>query len=441
MPKILLIQPTQYSAKNKKPCKQKRIYLPGLAFPLLAAITPKHWEVEINIEIVENINFNTDADLIGIGAMGHAIFRAIDIAKEFKKKGKVVFMGGYMVSMVPWFVKDSCDGVVIGDAEISYPRLLKDFEEKGIIQKIYDYPVSALKGLPLPRYELLLDKKIGFMLPVQAGRGCPHLCSYCSIACIYKGRYITRPVNEVMSDIYTIKALGFKRFYLIDDNIAGNPGFLEELCKKIKPLRMIWASQCSIQLAKNPKLLKLVADSGCRILSLGIESISQEGLDKLNKKWVIVAEHEELLERISDAGILPATEMMLGTDSDTAESIEATYKFIMKTIIPIPKFYIMTPMPGSDLFEQYKKQGRIIHENYSKYTATDCIHYPEKISPEKLENLYWWLYNKVYTIPNIIRRTILHKGFFKHPLVYFFAFIVNLHYRRYIKNGDAPNIF
>ncbi|MGQ1786637.1 MULTISPECIES: B12-binding domain-containing radical SAM protein [unclassified Saccharicrinis] len=441
MPKILFIQPTQYSAKNKKPCKQKRVYLPGLAFPLLASITPKHWDVEVIIDIVEDVNLDTDADIVGIGAMGHAIFRAIDLAKAFKAKGKTVVMGGYMPSMVPWFVKDYCDSVVIGDAEIAYPKLLKDYELNGTIDEVYDYPIKELKNLPLPDYDILINKKIGYMLPVQAGRGCPNLCSYCSIACLYKGKYITRPIDEVMNDIYRVKELGFKRFYLIDDNIAGNPTYLEKLCQKIKPLRMTWASQCSIQLAKKPELLKLVAESGCRILSLGIESLSQEGLDKLNKKWVITHEHEELLGRIADAGILPATEMIIGTDGDTVQSIKATFEFIMKTKIPVPKFYIMTPMPGSDLYAEYKEQGRLIHENYSRYTATNCVHVPEKITPEKLENRYWWLYNKVYTIPNILKRTIFHKRFFNRPFMYLFAFVVNLHYRRYIKNGDAPNIF
>ena len=97
---------------------------------------------------------------MGIGAMGHAVFRAIEIADEFRKRGKIVFMGGYMPSMLPEFVKDHTDSIIIGDAEISYPKLLEDFEEKGKLEKIYNYPVDNLEGFPIPRYELLLEKKI-----------------------------------------------------------------------------------------------------------------------------------------------------------------------------------------------------------------------------------------------------------------------------------------
>ena len=441
MPKLLLIQSTQYSAGEKELCKQKKIFLPGLAFPLLAPFLPDHWELEICLEVVDEIPFDSDADLVGIGAMGHAIFRAIDIAAEYKKRGKTVFMAGYMASIIPHFVDEHCDGVIVGDAEISLPALLKDFESTGKIKKKYDHPLKDLAGLPLPKYELLLDKKIGFMLPVQAGRGCPHRCSYCSIACVYKGRYLVRPVEEVIRDIKRVKELGFKYFYLLDDNIAGNPKYLEELCLQIKPLKMGWASQCSVNLARNPTLLKLVADSGCKIISVGIESISQEGLNRLNKQWVTTAEHEELLEKITRAGIIPATEMMIGTDSDTEETIKDTYDFVMRTRIPIPKFYILTPMPGSDLYKEYKEKGKLMHEDYNFYTATNCVHHPDNISPEKLNEMYWWLYQRLFTIPSILKRTLLNKSVTKSPLSYLFAFVVNLNYRKFIRNGDAPNIF
>jgi len=440
MKKILFIQATQYSSDGKKLVKQNRLYLPGLSFPLLAAMTPPDWKVEICLEVIEDVNFETDSDIIGIGAMGQAILRGVEIAKEFKRRGKTVIMGGYMPSMVPDFVKDVCDSVIIGDAETAYPRLLSDFEN-GTLKKIYNEPVYDIKDLPVPRYELLLDKKIGFMLPVQAGRGCPHACSYCSIYCLYRKRYMARPVEDVMRDIYRVKELGFKSFYLLDDNIMGNPQFLEALCKKIKPLKMKWASQCSILLAKRPRLLKLAAESGCRILSLGVESISQEGLQKLNKNWVKVNEHEEMLRRIADAGIMTATEMIVGTPGDTQQSIRDTFKFVMKANIPIPKFYIMTPMPGSDLYQEYKSAGRLLHEDYGRYTATNTVFIPEKISPEELDTMYWWLYKRVYSVPNILKRTIFHKRFFKKPLSYLFSLVVNLNYLRFIRRGDAPNVF
>jgi len=440
MPKILLIQPTQYGA-DQKLCKQKKIHLPGLVFPLLAAMTPDHWEVEVKIEVVDEIDFETDADLVGIGTMGYAIYRGIEIATEFKKRGKVVVMGGYMASLVVEKALEYVDSVVVGDAEISYPLLLRDFEKKGNIQRVYHHPIVNLDGLPVPKYELLLEKPIGNMLPVQAGRGCTQSCSFCSIASLYNGYYFTRPVQEVIRDIQRVKELGFQRFYLLDDNIVSNPKYMTALCREIEPLKMTWASQCTLQLAKNPELLGLVRRAGGNLMSFGIESITQEGLNKLDKSWLKADEHKKLVETITRAGIMVSAEMMLGTDSDTEESIRATYDFIQQCRIPIPRFYILTPTPGSSLYNRYLSENRLLTEDLKAYDGSHCVHQPAHISPEKVEELYWWIYRKVFSWKSIIHRIILNPAALKSPFLHLFALAVNLHYRRYIHKRVPPNIF
>jgi len=440
MPKILFIQPTQYDA-DKKLCKQKKIHLPGLVFPLLAAMTPDNWEVEVKIEVVDDINFDSDADIIGIGTMGYAIYRGIEIAQEFRKRGKLVVIGGYMASMVVDKILEHVDSVVVGDAEKSYPQLLNDYEKNGKLQPIYDMPIEKLEGLPVPRYELLIEKPIGNMLPVQAGRGCPQTCSFCCIASLYKGRYLARPIDEVVRDIQVVRDLGFKRFYLLDDNIVSNPRYLETLCKEIEPFNMTWATQCTLDLAKKPKLLETVRRAGANLMSFGIESITQEGLDKLGKAWLKVNEHKKLISTLTKAGIMVSGEMMLGTDSDTEDSIRATYDFIQETRIPIPRFYILTPPPGSALYDQYKSEGRLLTEDLQKFDGSQCVHKPANISPKKLTEMFWWLYRKVFSLKSILRRTIFNPAALKSPLLHLFALAVNLHYRKYVKKKVPPNIF
>lgn len=440
MPKILFIQPTQY-AESGKLCKQKKINLPGLAFPLLASYVPAHWEVELLIEVVDEINFESDADIIGIGTMGHATFRGLEIAAEFKKRGKIVVMGGYMASIAYKEAMKHVDSVIVGDAEISFPRMLKDFEETGKIEPLYNFPINELKNLPIPRYELLLQKKIGAMLPVQAGRGCTFTCSFCSIACLYEGKYIFRPVDEVIHDIKEIKRLGFKRFYLIDDNIVSNPKYLRELCEKIKPLKMKWASQCAIHLAKNAELLKIVRDSGCDLMSFGVESISQEAIDSFDKPWLKAADHEKNMKILSESGIVVSTEMIVGTDFDTEKSIRETYEFIYRNRVPIPRFYILTPIPGTDLHNQLKKEGRMLTDDLNLFDGTRCVHIPKKIEPEKLTEMYWWLNNQVFSMKSIFHRVLFNKFLWKNPEMLLFSLGVNLHYRHYVKRKITPNIF
>ena len=191
---------------------------------------------------------------------------------------------------------------------------------------------------------------------------------------------------------------------------------------------MTWASQCSLHLAKNPELLEAVRRSGANMMSFGVESITQEGLDKLGKSWLKVNEHKKLISTLTKAGIMVSAEMMLGTDSDTEESIRATYDFIRQTRIPIPRFYILTPPPGSDLYEKYKSEGRLITEDLQKYDGSQCVHKPAKISPENLTIMFWWLYRKVFSWKSILRRTIFNPVALKSPAMHLFAFFVNLQY-------------
>lgn len=440
MPKIVFIQPTQYKAEDKSLCKQKRIHLPGLALPLLAAMLPDYWEAEILIEVVDDIDYDIKADIVAIGTMGYAMFRGMEIADEFRKRGKTVVMGGYMASIAVNLAIKHSDSVVIGDAENSFPELLRDFE-KGNLQKLYNLPVSNLENLPVPKYEMLINKPIGNMLPVQAGRGCSYNCSFCSIACLYKGKYIPRPVNDVIRDIEVIKNLGFKRFYLIDDNIISSPKYLENLCDEIAPFKMKWATQCSLQLAKNKRLLDKVVLSGGELFSFGLESINQNGLDLLNKSWLKVNEHEKNLKTLTKAGIIVSTEMIVGTDGDTEESIADTKTFIERNQIPIPRFYILTPIPETNLYNQMLKEDRLVTDDWKLYNGSRCVHKPKLISPARLTEMYWWLNKEIFSWRSIFRRVILNSSLWKKPYMLIFALVVNLHYRKYIMNKITPNIF
>jgi radical SAM superfamily enzyme YgiQ (UPF0313 family) len=440
MPKILFIQPTQY-ADSGKLCKQRKINLPGLAFPLLAAYTPGHWEVELLIEVVDEIDFDTEVDIVGIGSMGHATFRGLEIAEEFKKRGRIVVMGGYMASIAYEEAMKYVDSVIIGDAEISYPKMLLDYERTGTVQPLYNYPIHELKNLPIPRYNLLTEKKIGLMLPVQAGRGCSYTCSFCSIACLYKGKYLFRPVHEVIRDIKEVKRLGFNRFYLIDDNIVSNPKYLKELCHEIIPLKMKWASQCAIHLAKKPELLKVVRDSGCDLMSFGVESIQQDAINSLNKPWLKAIDHVQNIKVLAQSGITISTEMIIGTDFDTEKSIRETYNFIYRNRIPIPRFYILTPIPGTRLHKELTQQKRMLTDDLRKFDGTQCVHIPKKIDPKKLTEMYWWLNTKVFSMKSICHRILFNGILWRNPNMLFFSLIINFHYRNYVRRKITPNIF
>lgn len=436
--KILLIQPTPYDSKGNL-IKRHKLYFAGLALPLLAALTPKEWEVEVILETIEEIPWDTEAQVIGISSMGHGVLRTIDLAKEFKRRAKTVVLGGYMVSLMPEEAKKYCDAVVIGDAEGVWTQLLQDWEA-GVLKDFYQQELTSLDNLPLPRYDLLTSKAIGNFLPVQAGRGCPRTCSFCSIYCLYRGKYLKRRISEVIRDIKQVKALGYKQFLLLDDNIAADEAYMLELVTEIKQLKMHWFSQCDITIANNPKLLKALRDSGCLTLSFGLESNEQASLNSLNKGWAKVAHYPELIRRVRQAGIEVSTEMVVGTDTDTLDSIRALATFIEANKIAVPRFYILTPIPGTDLYNNLQKEGRIFNQDIYSYNGTEAVHFPHEISPRDLTKAYWEVYRKVFSLASIIRRTLLNRNVLSKPLQQLFYLLVNLHYRKDIKKGIPPNI-
>lgn len=436
--KILFVQPTIYDDEGKL-LKKNRLFFVGLAHPLLSALLPEGWSSEICLEVIEEIPWDTDCDVIGIGGVGHAAKRAKDIAVEFKKRGKIVFMGGPMVSLIPEVAIEYCDSVMIGDSEETIAELCHDIENN-TLKKFYEKPLTSL-SFPTPKYELVTKKKIGNFLPVQAGRGCTNTCKFCTIASLCKGHYIRRSIDEVIRDIKYVKSLGFKEFLLVDDNIVSDPDYMLELCRQIKPLKMRWMSQCAIQIADHDELLQAVADSGCYVLSFGLESIVKDAMKEINKTWADPADYVRIIKKVNDAGIEVASEMIIGIDTDTVESLDQTIEFIKNSNIIAPKFYCYTPIPGTPLNKEMNALGRIADHNILEYRPSKSVLNTPHFTADQVTEQYWRVYKELYTIKSILKRTILHKRMLKHPFRTLFFFGVNMVYRGNIKRGVAPNIF
>lgn len=440
MKKLLLIQPSPYE-KEGKVIKKKKLYFTGLALPLLAALTPDDWETELIYEVIEDVPFDTDADLIGVSTMGHGVIRSIDIAKEYRRRGKTVILGGYMASIMPEEAVKYCDSLIIGDAELVWQQMLSDFEN-GNLKKTYEKPLEGnWYSTPSPRFDLLEGKNLGDFLPVQAGRGCPNSCSFCSVSCLYSGRYVKRPLPEVIRDIEQIKSLGYKKILLLDDNIFSDRKYLDSLLDTLIKLDISWMSQCEITIGKDDELLEKLQKSGCTTLSFGLESISRESLISMDKGWAVPAEYDSLIQNIRNHGIDVSTEMVVGGEGDTLESIRMTKDFIEKNKISVPRFYILTPFPGTRFFDQIKEEGRLVNNDIYSYDGTSAVYRPKNMTPDELTQAYWELYSELFTIKSIIKRNILRKEMLKTPARCIFNMGVNLYYRDQIKRSITPNIF
>ena len=266
-------------------------------------------------------------------------------------------------------------------------------------------------------------------------------CSFCSVSCLYSGRYLKRPLPEVIRDIEQIKSLGYKKILLLDDNIFSDRKYLDSLLDTLIKLDISWMSQCEITIGKDDELLEKLQRSGCTTLSFGLESISRESLISMDKGWAVPAEYDSLIQNIRNHGIDVSTEMVVGGEGDTLESIRMTKDFIEKNKISVPRFYILTPFPGTRFFDQIKEEGRLVNNDIYSYDGTSAVYRPKNMTPDELTQAYWELYSELFTIKSIIKRNIFRKEMLKTPARCIFNMGVNLYYRDQIKKSITPNIF
>lgn len=374
-----------------------------------------------------------------ISSIGASLIRATEIAVLFRSRNIPVIAGGIAASLTPpdgysqYFTS-----FVKGEAETIIGEILMDYE-KGELKKNYKGQIADLTNSPIPRYELMNKHTIGYWMPVQSSRGCIHKCPFCSVSAFNNGNFRKFPIEYVVACIRKIKKLGYSYITLIDDSIASDINHLHDLCRALIPLKIYWMSQCTIDIAEHPEILSLMAKSGCTMLSFGIESVSKESICSINKNFNKVEKYKEYFRIIRSYGIDISTEMMIGLDGDTEEIFDDFYDFAMQNNISLPRFYILTPVPGTKLFAELESQNRIFNNDLGSYNGSKLVFYPKKLSQKSLEDNYWKMYEKVYSFPNIMRRYILtrpKRSFFSNV----FILAANFHYKKHIGQRIPPGI-
>jgi radical SAM superfamily enzyme YgiQ (UPF0313 family) len=400
-----MVYPSSYDASNRL-IKAKRALFPSRATPYLAALTPTRYDVRVVDELVDDVDFKTDADLIALTGMTRHLPRAMEIAAEFRKRGKRTIAGGIGVSMMPDKVQDAFDCVVTGEAEEIWEGILADFENGRLRPRYRSEQPPDLTRIPSPRFDLLnADKyvKIGGhpILPVETGRGCPRNCNYCTVTQFFGGKIRYRPIAAVVDEI---KTLGAKYVSFCDDNIGADRARARELFTALKPLGIRWFGQFEGRIARQPELLRLAAESGCDIAFVGIESLNAENLRALNKPQNAALDVQEMARAFKSVGIRFIASVMFGMDKDTTETMQTTVAQLLAAKVDVFIPWLITPIPGTRFHAQAQNSNRILHENYSLYDGWHPVLLPQQMSPEELERSYWAGLDAFYSWKNILKR-------------------------------------
>jgi radical SAM superfamily enzyme YgiQ (UPF0313 family) len=421
--KILLISPTVDASKRTN----KGLMIPQLSLYILQGLTPKIHEVKIIEEESEDIDFDFPCDLVGISCMTANSTRAYEVSAEFRKRGKTVVLGGVHPTILPDEALQHCDCVVVGEAEGVWENLLSDFQI-GSMQKKYYNPLPDLESYVPKDFTNITKNRLFKLIPVMTTRGCPYNCDFCCVTNLFGKKIRHIPVENVVRDI---RESGAKNVIFLDDNIIGHPKYAKELFAAIKPLKIRWVGQASVSLlTQDNDLLQQAAESGCKALFMGIESVSEEMIKTMRKAIKDISGLESALKKVRKMGILVHASMIFGFDNDSPKIFKDTVDFLIKNKVCTVSFNALTPYPGTKTFEDMKNEGRLITTDWKYYDHNTVVFTPKNMSPYELQVHKISARKRFYRIDSVLIRVI---GNLFSPLIYF---AMNYGHMKQVKNEE-----
>ncbi len=442
---LLLIDP--YPEENPyrmNDHEMRVIWFPKLSLPVIASQTPNTWDVRIVDEsrtivrkdLIDQVvrEWGPENLFVGISTqMTCYTPRAYEIADQFRARGVKVCVGGTHATYCPEEAKQHADSVVKFEADEVWPHVINDFE-RGALQPFYEmgsYP--TMENYPHPRIDLLPHKSYMTNQCIQTTRGCHFDCEFCSVSPFNGKSSRRRPVEEVIAEIQRIKE--WRRNQLVDRMIRGPMwhrigttlriltgledgtifAFVDDLhnsnrdyCKKLwtalKELNIKWGAQCTLFLGSEPEMVKLAAESGCVAMFVGMESINEDVLAEMNKPFNQEKKYEDQIKCFHDHGIMVNPGIIFGSDADDESVFENTVEFLIKCRVELAYINISTPLPGTALFERMKAEDRIFDWDWSHYDGKHVVYYPKRMTPEVLQEGFFWANRQFFSLPSILTR-------------------------------------
>ena len=346
----------------------KRCIFPNLSMPTIAGLTPRKHEIVLCDENVEEIDFNVQADIVGV--TGYVIHktRIQEIAEEFRRRGRFVVVGGPYASLCPDELRGCCDVLFDGEAEETWLQFLEDFE-KGVWKTEYKtLEMPDLTHAPSPRFDLLKVDRY-HALTIQFARGCPFNCEFCDIIVLYGRRPRTKGVERVMEEIRECHRLGAKQVFVVDDNFIGNKKLAKSLLREMarwgeeNGYPIDFNTEVSLNVAQDDELLDLLRAAHFTTVFIGIESPRPESLKEAKKTQNMRGDLIESVHKVQARGIQVQAGMIVGFDNDDTRIFQEQLDFIQEAGIPVAMSGMLQAMARTPLHARVKAEGRLIAES------------------------------------------------------------------------------
>ncbi|MFH1465651.1 MAG: radical SAM protein [Pseudomonadota bacterium] len=381
----------------------KHVLTPATTFPSLAGATPADWEVSMWDENLLQGPLPTAEVPQVVGITVHLTFarRAIALARWFRARGSLVVMGGLHVEACPEELAPHADALSFGDGVHTWPAILRD-AAAGRLQPRYHAAYRGFADDPSPDRSILPPGAYLTPTSLIATRGCHNRCGFCYLS---TGRLKMpreqRPVEAVAREL---AESGSPYAVFIDNNLGSDPGYLAALCAAIAPLGCIWSAAVSLDVTDRPDVVRAMARAGCTGVFIGFESLTDANLEGAGKRCPAAADYARRVAIFQEHGIQVNASFVLGFDHDGPDVFRQVLAWIEAHRIACATYHILTPYPGTPLFRQLEREGRLLHRDWERYDTAHCVFRPARMSPAELEAGYAWLYRQTFTAGSIWRR-------------------------------------
>ncbi len=416
--KVKLILPSLTEAKSPFWRPIKYSLFPPLGLATLAAFLDSDDEIDLQDQHVEELNLDDSPDLVLIQVYITNAKRAYSIAKQYRDKGIFVAIGGLHVTAVPEEAENYADTIFIGPAEQTFPDFIKDFKAKTIKKRYVSTTGRSIQDIPPIRRDLIKREKYLVPNSLVMSRGCPHHCDFCYKDAFFKGgiSFYTQRVDEILTEISRLKG---KHLYFLDDHLLGHPKLASELFEGMRGMNRVFQGAATVKSILEGNLIEKAAQAGLRSLFVGFETFSPENLKQSNKFQNLKYNYERAVQRLHDLGIMINGSFVFGLDSDNSDVFSRTVDWGVKNAITTATYHILTPYPGTRLYDSMLKSGRIITNDWDMYDTRHVVYKTIGLSTKDLEKGYWWSYNEFYKWNNIFKASLSHETF-KHQMKHLF---------------------
>ncbi len=406
--KVKMILPALTEAKSPFWRPIKYSLFPPLGLATLAGYLGEDDQVTIQDEHVETLDLEDEPDLVVIQVYITSACRAYRLADHYRARGAYVCLGGLHVTSLPEEAMQHADTVFIGPGEDTWPAFLADFRA-GRPAALYRSQTRTLLGLPPIRRDLI--RRHLYLVPnsIVVSRGCPYTCDFCYKEAFFKGgkSFYTQTIDEALAEI---ERLPGRHLYFLDDHLFGNPRFAASLFDAMRGMGRLWQAAGTVKSVLQPGLLEKAAASGLRSLFVGFETLNPHNLKTQHKLQNLNRDYDAAIRRLHEQGVMINGSFVFGMDDDDETVFERTVEWAVSQGVETATFHILTPYPGTALYERMAAEKRILHSDWDLYDTRHVVFQPAKLSPEALEAGYWRAYRDFYRWSSIFQSAFAQDG-------------------------------